>query len=305
MSARQRTQRMRFVGVSTANSSITRIFPRWCEILGLDAELVGLDLPLDATPQQYRAAVRELRDDPACVGALVTTHKIGLYDAAANLFGSVDDFADACGEVSSIVVRDGHLSAAAKDPLTAGRSLEEFLAPDHFASGAEVICLGAGGAGTAIGWYLAGRADSPTKMTFVDTRLDRLQHLEHVVEPRMREGELHILSTTTADVRGLIEAAPPGTLVVNATGMGKDRPGSPLPDEVVLPREGIVWELNYRGQLDYLRQAQHQAAARGLTVVDGWRYFIHGWTYVMADVFDVDMNDDVVEELALVAEAAR
>ncbi|MCW2808876.1 MAG: shikimate dehydrogenase [Marmoricola sp.] len=305
MSAPHPTQRMRFVGVSTANSSITRIFPRWCEILGLDAELVGLDLPLDATPEQYRAAVRELRDDPACVGALVTTHKIGLYDAAANLFGSVDEFADACGEVSSIVVRDGHLSAAAKDPLTAGRSLEEFLAPDHFASGAEVICLGAGGAGTAIGWYLAGRADSPTKMTFVDTRLDRLQHLEHVVEPRMRGGELHIASTTTADVRGLIEAASPGTLVINATGMGKDRPGSPLPDEVVLPREGIVWELNYRGQLDYLRQAHHQAAARGLTVVDGWRYFIHGWTYVMADVFDVDMNNEVVEELALVAEAAR
>jgi shikimate 5-dehydrogenase len=296
---------MRFVGVSTASSSIMRIFPHWCEILGLDAELVGLDLPLDATPDQYRAAVGELRDDPECVGALVTTHKIGMYDAAADLFGSMDEFADACGEISSIVVREGQLSAAAKDPLTAGRSLEEILATDHFASGAEVICLGAGGAGTAIGWYLAARPDPPARMTFVDTRSDRLEHLERVVLPRMRSGDLQTVVAGTRDISGLVESAPVGTLLVNATGLGKDRPGSPLPEDVALPQDAVVWELNYRGELDFLRQARRQEATRALTVVDGWRYFIHGWTYVMADVFDVDMNSAVVEELALAAEALR
>jgi shikimate dehydrogenase len=296
---------MRFVGVSTAQSSIMPIFPRWCEILGLDAELVGLDLPLDATPEQYRAAVAELRDDPDCVGALVTTHKIGLYDAAADMFDSVDEFAAACGEVSSIVVRDGHLSAAAKDPLTAGRSLEEILEPGHFASGAGVICLGAGGAGTAIGWYLATRPDPPASMTFVDTRPDRLQHVEHVVAPRLRSGDLQAVVAGARDISELLEAAPPGTLLINATGMGKDRSGSPLPDDVVLPHGAVVWELNYRGELDFLQQARTQSAERALRVVDGWRYFIHGWTYVMADVFDVDMNSAVVEELARAAQAVR
>jgi shikimate dehydrogenase len=305
MMAAESRRRMRFVGVSTGKSSIMRVFPRWCEILGLDAELVGLDLPLDAPPEQYRAAMRELAEDPDCVGALVTTHKIGVYQAAADLFDSMDDFALACGEVSSIVVRDGRLSGAAKDPLTAGRALEEFLAPGHFSSGAEVVCLGAGGAGTAIGWYLAGRPDAPARMTFVDPDAERLRHLSDVVAPRMRRGELRTIPPDDA-VPAFLDAAPPGTLVVNASGMGKDRPGSPLGDDVPLPRHAVVWELNYRGSLEFLQQALAQREPRSLaTVVDGWRYFIHGWTHVMADVFEIDLPPDVVEELARVAEQAR
>ena len=31
------------------------------------------------------------------------------------------------------------------------------------------------------------------------------------------------------------------------------------------------------------------AAARALTVHDGWVYFIHGWTRVIAEVFDVEI----------------
>ena len=35
--------------------------------------------------------------------------------------------------------------------------------------------------------------------------------------------------------------------------------------------------------------AEAAAARRRLTVVDGWVYFIHGWTRVIAEVFDVDI----------------
>jgi shikimate 5-dehydrogenase len=142
-------------------------------------------------------------------------------------------------------------------------------------------------------------------MTFVDTRPDRLEHVEHVVAPRLRSGGLQAVVAGARDLSELLEAAPPGTLLINATGMGKDRSGSPLPDDVVLPHGAVVWELNYRGELDFLRQARLQSAERALRVVDGWRYFIHGWTYVMADVFDVDMNSAVVEELARAAQAVR
>ena len=62
-----------------------------------------------------------------------------------------------------------------------------------------------------------------------------------------------------------------------------------------------MWELNYRGELDFLHQARRQKAALGLVVEDGWRYFIHGWTCVVEEVFDVEMTPTVVDELSDIA----
>lgn len=301
----QRARRMRFVGVTTSSSSIMQVFPVWSQILGLDAELVGLDLPLGATPAAYRQAVEEIRSDPSCVGALVTTHKIAVYQAARDMFDHLDEFAASVGEISSIAVRDGRVLGAAKDPITAGLSLEEVLDDDHFAGGGEVLCLGAGGAGTAIGWYLAGRPDAPAVMTFVDVDPGRLEHLRAVVTRHAGNVELRTLAAGEADVSAVLAGLPPRSLVVNATGLGKDRPGSPLPPHARFPERAVVWELNYRGSLEFLQQARDQRDARVLTVVDGWRYFIHGWSQVIAEVFGVPMGADVVSRLAQAAEGVR
>ncbi len=87
----------------------------------------------------------------------------------------------------------------------------------------------------------------------------------------------------------LLRALPHGSLVVNATGLGKDRPGSPLGAEARFPSGGIVWGLNYRGDLLFLDRAEAQAAGSGLTSFDGWNYFLHGWTQVIAEVFDIEI----------------
>ncbi len=297
--------RMRFVGANTGRSSILTLFPVWSSMLGLDAELFGLDIPIGAPAQDFRDALTMMRDDERCVGALVTTHKISLYRAAVDLFDEVDPFGTECGEVSSIVFRDGRVLGAAKDPITAGLSLREFLSDRHFADGAQVLCLGAGGAGTAIGWYLAQRADAPSLLTFVDTATDRLEHLAEVVAPRATTSTMETLTPDDLDVPARLAALPPGSLVINATGMGKERPGSPLPDSVVFPIDAVIWDLNYRGSLEFLAQARSQQHERRLTVVDGWRYFIHGWTQVIAEVFGVPMPPDRVEELAAAAEGLR
>lgn len=299
------TRRMRFIGISTASSSMTKVFPLWAEILGLDAELVGLDIPLGAPPEAYRSAVAEIRNDPECAGALVTTHKIALFEAARDMFDDLDEFAAGIGEISSIAVRDGLVRGAAKDPVTAGLALEEVLADDHFASGAQVLCLGAGGAGTAIGWYLGRRTDPPARMTFVDVESNRLRHLHEVVSAQAPDVELRTLVAAEAGVAAELATLPPGSLVVNATGLGKDRPGSPLPESTVLPPRSVVWELNYRGSLEFLAQARAQEEQRGLTVVDGWRYFIHGWSQVIADVFDLPMTPARVTQLGEAAEKVR
>ena len=81
----------------------------------------------------------------------------------------------------------------------------------------------------------------------------------------------------------------PGSLLVNATGMGKDSPGSPLTDGVNFPERGIVWDFNYRGQLLFLDQARAQKQDKSLRIEDGWDYFVIGWSQVIADVFEIEI----------------
>lgn len=300
---------MGFVGVSTGSSSIMQVFPRWAEVLGLPTtELVGHDLPMDATSAQYRAMVEQIRDDPHHRGALVTTHKMNVFAAASDLFDELDPFAVSCSEISSISKRGERLIGRAKDPLTVDLALNDFLPIDHFSrTGAEVVILGAGGSGTALSWALAERGDAPAKITVTARDDEKLDHLREVHRQHgTREGLISYVRTDTVEeAAALVAAAPTGSLIVNATGLGKDRPGSPLPDDVVFPEDAWVWEFNYRGSLEFLHQARAQEAARNLHVVDGWRYFIHGWSQVVADVFELDLTPETVERLAEAAESAR
>ena len=64
-----------FIGVTTSQSSIMQVFPKWSDILGLGAEIVGYDAPLHASADIYRQIVTHVKQEPLAMGALVTTHK--------------------------------------------------------------------------------------------------------------------------------------------------------------------------------------------------------------------------------------
>lgn len=300
---------MGFVGVSTGSSSINQVFPLWADILGLPTRtLVGHDVPLDATPEQYRAVIEQIRDDPDHRGALITTHKMNVYAAASGLFDELDPFAVSCAEISSVSKRGDRLIGRAKDPITVALALDDFLPADYFArTGAEVLIFGAGGSGTALSWALAERADRPRRVVVTARDDAKLAHLREVHEAHGTPDGLieYVRTDSPDDARRVLEAMPRGSVIVNATGLGKDRPGSPLPDDAVFPAGAVAWEFNYRGSLEFLHQAQAQVEARGLTVVDGWRYFIHGWSQVVADVFDLELTPEIVERLAEAAESVR
>lgn len=300
---------MGFVGVTTASSSIMKVFPLWADILDLPTRtLVGHDLPMDADPAQYRAMVEQIRDDPHHRGALVTTHKMNVFAAASDLFDELDPFAVSCSEISSISKRGRTLSGRAKDPITVDLALNDFLPTDHFTrTGAAVVILGAGGSGTALSWALAERPDSPSRITVTARTQDKLDHLREVHRQHGTREELieYVVTTTPEEADALVAAAPAGSVIANATGLGKDRPGSPLTDAVVFPDGAYAWEFNYRGSLEFLHQAEAQATVRDLHVVDGWRYFIHGWSQVVADVFELDLTPETVERLAEAAESVR
>ena len=303
---------MYFVGVTTGKSSIMKVFPKWSDVLGLGAEIAGYDVDLHAPAEDYRAIVRHICDDPLSMGALVTTHKIDLLNAARDMFDYLDPYAQLCGEISSISKRGTQLRGHAKDPITSGMSWDVFVPAEHWGrTGGHVLCLGAGGSAVAISVYVAGlpnKADRPQKFITVNRSLPRLEALKEIHKQLDTDIEFeYILNEDPRRNDAIMAALPPGSMVINATGMGKDRPGSPITDDGVWPQDGLVWELNYRGELDFMVQARRQQNQRHLTIEDGWVYFLHGWTRVISDVFAVDIptRGPLFDELSQIAAAAR
>ncbi|MFC2253884.1 shikimate dehydrogenase [Labrys portucalensis] len=284
-----------FIGVTTTKSSIMRVFPAWAEHLGLkDAVIKGIDFPLHADPAAYREAVAFIKADPLSLGALVTTHKIDLYKACRDLFDEVDDFALRMEETSCLSKRDGRLICHAKDPISSGLALDNFIPRGHFEwTGAELFSMGAGGSTIALTWHMvreARGADRPSRIVVSNRSQPRLDEIRRIHEEiGMPVPVDYVLAPHPTDNDAVTAALKPGSVVINATGLGKDAPGSPLTDAVVFPERAIVWDLNYRGDLVFLDQARRQQAARHLQIEDGWTYFLHGWTQVIAEVFDIEI----------------
>ena len=304
-------RRFSFIGVTTGSSAIMRVFPAWAAHLGLgDVVISGHDLPIHAEPERYRNVVGAIKSDPLDLGGLVTTHKIDVYEACRDLFDYVDPYAELGGETSCLSKRNGLFRAHAKDPISSGRSLDELVPAGHWLeTGAEALLLGAGGAGLAITLHLLTARppkDRPRGLVVVDRSRERLVWMRSVHE-QLDPGLLarYVESSDPRQNDRLLAALPPGSLVVNGTGMGKDVPGSPITDSATFPQRGLVWELNYRGELDFLRQARLQEQIRGLTIEDGWRYFIHGWTVAIEEVFDIEIGGATLDELAALALAQR
>lgn len=304
---------MYFVGVTTGKSSIMSVFPRWTEHLGLgDVQICGIDCRWHDAPAVYRRVVEHIRSDPLVRGALVTTHKLDLLRACRDLFDELDPWAELLGEISSISKRGDRLVGHAKDPITSGLSLQAFVPDDHWAkTGGQACILGAGGSSLALSCWMIRHYPShqrPARLVVTNRspgRLDEMRYIHRQMgNPIPTE---YVLAPDAAGNDAVVAALPPCSLVVNATGLGKDAPGSPLTDAACFPQHGLAWEFNYRGDLLFLRQARDQAADRGLHVEDGWVYFIHGWTRVIAEVFNITIPTagPAFDELSRIAAGAR
>jgi shikimate 5-dehydrogenase len=298
-----------FIGVTTAQSSIMRVFPEWARHLGLgDVAMRGIDLVPHDRPERYREVVAFLKSDPLSLGALVTTHKLDLFAAARDMFDEIDPHARLMEETSCLSKRNGRLVCHAKDPISSGLALDGFLPEGHFArTGAEVFSMGAGGSTIALTWHLAQAsrgADRPSRIIVSNRSPARLEHLAAI-----HAGLGHgipvecILAPRPQDNDAVLARLAPGAVVINATGLGKDAPGSPLTEAARFPDRAIAWDLNYRGDLVFLDQARAQAATQRLQVEDGWTYFIHGWTQVIAEVFDIaiPVRGPAFDEIAAIA----
>jgi hypothetical protein len=114
------------------------------------------------------------------------------------------------------------------------------------------------------------RADRPRRVTVVNRSADRLDCLRKMVAGLDTDIEFEYHCNVLPEVNDeLMGKLPPASVVINATGMGKDLPGSPITDGGLFPIGGVAWELNYRGELRFLHQALEQRETRQVRVEDG------------------------------------
>jgi len=302
-----------FIGVTTSKSSIMRVFPQWMKYLNFsDVQIRGIDCRLHDDPQRYRDIVSFIKNDPLSLGGLVTTHKMDLLAAAREYFEYLDPYAELLGEISSISKRFGQLRGHAKDPITSGLAMEAFIPQSHWRNtGAGLCILGAGGSSLALSCSIMkqkNRDEWPSKIVVTNRsqpRLDHMRQIHEVINPGIRVEYVYAPEPAIND--RIVNGLKPGSLVVNATGLGKDQEGSPLTDDALFPDHGIVWEFNYRGNLVFLDQARAQKEKKSLTIEDGWIYFIHGWTRVISEVLNVEIptSGPVFDDLCRIAAQVR
>ncbi len=301
-----------FIGVTTGQSSIMQVYPRWAkEALGLeDTVIKGIDITIHAPDEDYRKVVEFIKNDPLSMGALVTTHKIDLYNAAKDMFEYLDPYARMFGELSSISKKDGRLEGYAKDPISSGLTLDSFVPKKYWAEHCgELFIMGAGGSAIAICSHLLNPENGsniPSKVLLANRSTPRLEEIERLVKeinPAVPAEYHH--TPEEGDNDKVLAKLKPHSLIINATGLGKDRPGSPLTDQCEYPRDSLVWELNYRGELTFMKQAQAQVKEKNLYIEDGWTYFIHGWTQVIAEVFHIDITGERFDACERIAREMR
>jgi len=305
-------RRIEFLGVSTAQSIVNRTFLGWAECLGEELALARTDLPLGSSAADYREYVLRLKaGHPNCVGALITSHKAAVFDAARDLFDNITSAAEALGEVGMVYWRNSRMVGDANDCLSTEMVSRKLLcsSPEWVSSERRALILGGGGAGLALTRTLANDSRIGCReITIAETRGDRASVVAERVSQWSASAPIRVVRTSgRAD--NLLEALPRGSLVANATGLGKDVAGSPISTDAVFPLNGYVWEFNYRflpqSEPNFLEIASRQKEARHLTLEDGWDYFIWGWLGVMTNAVGVGAGSQQYEPFRRVAEAAR
>jgi shikimate dehydrogenase len=303
-----------FIGISTAGSSVQAIFPRWTATLAPGGVLRGVDLHVSAPAEAFRDLVVAMRDNPYVAGAVITSHKLRLYRAVHDLLDSAEPLVQVTHEINSLDTRSG-LVAYARDPQSLDVILDTTGGPG-VSTRRPVFCIGSGGAATAL--LLAMCLDIPASisqqrtvarnrsnargpLTIIGRYPESLQEVRNVQErANLLDAPVNlVLATTPGDIAAVIRRAPEGSVVINATGLGKLSAESPLASPDDFPKSVLAWDFNYRGPLTFLRQASEA----GLATEDGWEYFLAGWAAALAAIGGRDLT---IERLAAIrAESAE
>src|SRR4051812_37838363 len=212
-----------FIGVTTGQSAMVKIFPQWMAALGRpEIVLEGYDCKIHDEPERYQQIVTQIKQDPLALGALITTHKLDLLAATRDQFDFLDPYAELCAEISCIAKHENRLEGYAVDPVADGRALQAIIGENHFKrTSGSVLCFGAGGAATALALYLINRpsaGDRPKYFTLVDVEQARLDHIRAMVNKVGTDIHFeYICNADSAQNDQLLATATTGSVIINAT----------------------------------------------------------------------------------------
>lgn len=233
------------IGDPISHSKSPLIHGFWLKALGIEGDYRATHVTPDALPG-YLAARKA---DPDWRGCNITVpHKI----AALSHVADREDVCTAIGATNTVFRKaDGVLVGTNTDAAGFAAPLKAFDL-----AGQPVTVIGAGGAGRAVLFALAGLGVGP--VTLFNRNVDKGAAL---------------LSAFGLDGQALPigAAVPPGALVVNATSLGMTgQPPLDL-DLSALPEHAVVYDIVYAPLKTALLAA---AAARGLVTIDGLEMLI-------------------------------
>ncbi|KPJ48239.1 MAG: hypothetical protein AMJ38_05755 [Dehalococcoidia bacterium DG_22] len=190
---------------------------------------------------------------PDCLGANVT---VPYKELVIPLLDEIDPLAGRIGAVNTIVNRGGRLCGYNTDMTGFARALREEGGFDP--SGAQVVLLGAGGAGRAATMALIqGKAASVTISDIVPERAERLVH----DLGRQSQTTLRALAPDEENLAAVIKKC---QLLVNCTPIGmrhsKEEHDLPMPSELI-PAGVLVFDIIYNPlQTKFLTEAKRRGA---------------------------------------------
>ena len=308
-----------FLGISTAGSLAHRAFPGWSQLFCPGAVMRGADLPADAGPAEFRDLVAAMTANPRVLGAVVTSHKLRLFRACQDLVDHAEPLVALTQEIAGISTRD-RVRAFARDAQSLDIILDGIGGPagPDGAGRRPMLCIGAGGAAIAlmlamrldIAGTLAAqrpviRAGQATRGRLTIVGRDQ-ESLDNVRAVRDRcgipaDGVSLVLASDRDAVARQAGSAAPRTVVINATGLGKIAPGSPLPHQAPFPPGAVAWDFNYRGPLTFLDQARRA----GVATEDGWDYFVAGWSAALAAITGQELTAGLLGQAVRLARPFR
>ncbi|WP_158691059.1 hypothetical protein [Streptomyces sp. 351MFTsu5.1] len=286
-----------FLGVNSQGSAALFNFPRWMHALGFTAQLEAVDLPVGSSSAEIRKTISRISQDSEIRGAIVTTHKISVHEYGRDMIHILAPQSQALGEVGLLRrAADGTLQGYAHDVESMAHALEDlFRTPWPGVENRDVFIIGAGGAGTALAYVLSSlNSEQPVTVTVADNDLRRVEILRAKLANWV-DGRL-VTVTEMSCHSEFIENMNFGSIIVNASGSGKDWPGNPLSSAVKFPRGAVLWDLNYRflpqSEPTFLETGLRQAASRQLRLLDGWNLFLWSWAVALNALFD--LHDPII-----------
>ena len=141
-------------------------------------------------------------------------------------------------------------------------------------------------------WYMLQRShgtNRPSRLIVTNRslpRLDEIRHFHGQIAPRCPSS---ITTRRSRTDRPAPAGLKPGSLVINATGLGKDAARLAADGRRRLAREGTGLGFQLSRRLDVFASGPRRGRPGNLQIEDGWIYFIHGWTRVIAEVFHIDI----------------